>query len=68
MCLHVVFLTEFWFIYCPQFSVNEDFGQYPRERASDLAKLSHAGVDAVFEPASLYVGGAERPTCLSPRP
>lgn len=43
-----------------QFSKNEDFGQYPRQREMDIAKLAAAGVEAVFEPESLYITGAVR--------
>ena len=39
-----------------QFGPNEDFERYPRSFADDCAKLTDAGVDAVFAPseASLY--------------
>jgi len=37
-----------------QFSVNEDFDVYPRDVEGDREKLRRAGVDAVFEPSSLY--------------
>ena len=38
----------------PQFSMNEDFDDYPRQRAADRAMLQQAGCAAVFEPDSLY--------------
>jgi pantoate--beta-alanine ligase len=41
-----------------QFAAHEDFGVYPRTRAADRAALASVGVDAIFEPASLYEGGA----------
>lgn len=37
-----------------QFSKNEDFDEYPRQREADRAMLHQAGCAAVFEPASLY--------------
>jgi len=40
-----------------QFAAHEDFGVYPRTREADRAALAAAGVDAVFEPASLYEAG-----------
>ncbi len=40
-----------------QFGPNEDFDTYPRDVASDLAKLQAAGVAAVFTPSDLYVRG-----------
>ncbi|KAK9813858.1 hypothetical protein WJX73_002233 [Symbiochloris irregularis] len=42
-----------------QFSVNEDFGQYPRQRAADHTVLEALGVEATFEPASLYHRGSQ---------
>lgn len=48
----------------PQFSKNEDFGQYPRDRAADLAKLTQAGVNALFEPTSLYGGACAQRGCI----
>ena len=59
---------------CPhgmQFSQNEDFDKYPRDNEADVAQLATAGVDAVFEPSSLYIrsGGYRHPrresTCRS---
>ena len=41
-----------------QFSKDEDFGRYPRQREADIAKLTAAGVEAIFEPESLYAAGA----------
>ena len=40
-----------------QFAAHEDFGVYPRTREADRAALAAAGVDAVFEPESLYERG-----------
>jgi len=37
-----------------QFRVGEDFDVYPRDVEGDREKLRQAGVDAVFEPESLY--------------
>jgi len=37
-----------------QFSVAEDFGVYPSDRAGDLAKLREAGCDVAFCPPTLY--------------
>jgi len=37
-----------------QFAPGEDLASYPRDPEGDLAKLSGAGVEAVFEPADLY--------------
>ena len=42
-----------------QFAAHEDFGVYPRTREADRAVLSAAGVDAIFEPASLYESGGD---------
>jgi pantothenate synthetase len=39
---------------CTQFSQNEDFDKYPRDHEADVAQLTAVGVDAVFEPVSLY--------------
>ena len=38
-----------------QFSRDEDFDKYPRNNDADIAMLTAAGVDAVFEPTSLYI-------------
>lgn len=37
-----------------QFAAHEDFGRYPRTRESDRASLASKGVEAVFEPETLY--------------
>jgi pantoate--beta-alanine ligase len=40
-----------------QFAAGEDLDVYPRDPEGDFAKLASVGVDAIFEPATLY-GGA----------
>jgi pantoate--beta-alanine ligase len=40
-----------------QFAAHEDFGVYPRTRDADRAALAGAGVDCIFEPATLYEAG-----------
>jgi pantoate--beta-alanine ligase len=40
-----------------QFSLSEDFSQYPRSFEADLAACVKAGVDAVFHPRSLSLSG-----------
>lgn len=40
-----------------QFAAHEDFGRYPRTRDEDRALLVARGVDAVFEPETLYYRG-----------
>jgi pantoate--beta-alanine ligase len=44
------------FVNPAQFGPNEDFAKYPRDEASDIAKLANAGADAVFAPelAEMY--------------
>lgn len=37
-----------------QFGPTEDLAVYPRDPEGDRAKLAAAGVDALFEPATLY--------------
>lgn len=37
-----------------QFAANEDFGRYPRTRERDRSLLAERGVEAVFEPETLY--------------
>ena len=37
-----------------QFAAHEDFGRYPRTREADRARLASRGVEAVFEPETLY--------------
>ena len=48
-----------------QFSQHEDFDKYPRDNEADVAQLTAAEVDAVFEPHSLYIRSGSRR--LSPR-
>ena len=43
-----------------QFSQNEDFDKYPRDNEADVAQLTAARVDAVFEPRSLYIRTGSR--------
>jgi pantoate--beta-alanine ligase len=47
------------FVNPTQFGPSEDFQSYPREEASDLAKLADANADAVFAPsaAEIYPAG-----------
>jgi pantoate--beta-alanine ligase len=49
------------FVNPTQFGPNEDFGRYPRDLASDVAKLASVGADAVFapEPGAMYPPGEE---------
>ena len=52
-----------------QFSKDEDFDKYPRSNDADIAMLTAVGVDAVFEPSSLYIrsGSCRSSTVLSSR-
>jgi pantoate--beta-alanine ligase len=47
------------FVNPAQFGPREDFSRYPRDEAGDLAKLRHAGCDAVWSPdaALMYPPG-----------
>jgi pantoate--beta-alanine ligase len=49
------------FVNPTQFGPNEDYGRYPRDLASDVAKLATVGADAVFspEPGAMYPKGEE---------
>jgi pantoate--beta-alanine ligase len=42
-----------------QFAVGEDLDTYPRDPEGDHAKLASVGVDAVFEPQTLYAPESE---------
>ncbi len=67
------------FVNPTQFGPNEDFSRYPRDLASDVAKLASVGADAVFAPdaAAMYppgeqtrvhVGALAAPLCGKFRP
>jgi len=42
-----------------QFSKNEDFGVYPKSLEEDHRRLNALGVNAIFQPASLYAAGEQ---------
>jgi pantothenate synthetase len=44
-----------------QFAVGEDLDVYPRDPEGDHAKLATVGVDAIFEPTTLYGDAAQAP-------
>jgi pantoate--beta-alanine ligase len=44
-----------------QFAVGEDLDVYPRDPEGDHAKLASVGVDAIFEPTTLYGDAAQAP-------
>jgi len=50
-----------------QFAVGEDLDTYPRDPEGDHAKLASVGVDAVFEPQTLYAPDSEpaHETCVT---
>ena len=52
-----------------QFAAHEDFGRYPRTREADRALLAARGVEAVFEPETLYHrgGGGGGAAAAAPR-
>jgi pantoate--beta-alanine ligase len=67
------------FVNPTQFGPNEDFSRYPRDLASDVAKLGTVGADVVFspEPGAMYpegeqtrvhVGALAEPLCGRFRP
>ena len=67
------------FVNPTQFGPNEDFARYPRDAASDLARLAEAGADAAWMPAAdtmyppgyasrIEVGGLTEGLCGAFRP
>jgi pantoate--beta-alanine ligase len=57
----VPFVAVSIFVNPMQFGPNEDFGRYPRDLVSDVAKLASVGADAVFapDPLAMYPEGEQ---------
>jgi pantoate--beta-alanine ligase len=73
------FVAASIFVNPTQFGPNEDFSRYPRDLASDVAKLARVGADLVFAPEAgamypkgeetrVHVGALAAPLCGGFRP